>query len=763
MSNYNFTENLSPLDFELLSKDLLETALGIRFQTFAEGCDGGVDLLHDSNGKKIIVQCKRYKQDALSRLKSDLRLKELGKVKVLAPTRYILTTSVKLNPKAKDDIKDILNPYILSTDDIFGHDDLNALLTSHSDIEKSHVKLWATTTGVLETILHAGVHQVSQQEIERTVSAAKLYVKNKSFSEALHILNEHRVCIIAGAPGIGKTTLARMLMLYFLDEYELIKIEGDITEARIGDFHKKPRFYYYDDFLGQTTSAEKLGKNEDQKLLDFMTAVHESKNSYMILTTREYILNQAKQHYEKIGRTDFNQKLCVIDLTKYARKIRAEILYNHLHFSKLPKAYLNSLVVSRSYIQIVDHPNYNPRLIEYLTNTNLISDLQHEDYPKFFLQHLDNPIEIWIHAFEEQISDHARSLLLVLTTLPSRFSCNGLKAAYNKFHKSQCRSYSHPNHPMNYERGIKELDGSFISISSTKGNRVIEFHSPSVRDFMQQYLLNNDEYLSKILEELVFFEQASWFSDILAINEESLPLDLLKKKSFQLHETLVCLFHLPNIAKTSSFFHSGERVRSINRSEHLVNLHWAYPNEKSISCVRAQMCEWHNEEHLHWLEVTSLARFILSQSTKSITQEDSFIQLFQKVKEQLIDDPEIDHFDLLAELHDNYESLISSSDLDQIRESLINYSDDFVEQINSDYDDPDVVREQGYILEAVGKRFDVDLSDYEKALCSIADEKEKTIEEASNMDPDDMRELQTSNLPQDGYSNSAMNTLFSKL
>lgn len=76
MSNYNFTENLSPLDFELLSKDLLEASLGIRFQTFAEGCDDGIDLLHDSNDEKIVVQCKRYKQDALSRLKSDLRRKE---------------------------------------------------------------------------------------------------------------------------------------------------------------------------------------------------------------------------------------------------------------------------------------------------------------------------------------------------------------------------------------------------------------------------------------------------------------------------------------------------------------------------------------------------------------------------------------------------------------------------------------------------------------------------------------------------------------
>lgn len=657
-----------------------------------------------------------------------------------------------------------MDPYILSTDDIYGSDDLNSLLSSQPDIEKSHVKLWATSTGVLETILNAGVHQVSLEELERTVSAAKLYVKNKSFPEALTILNEKRVCIIAGAPGIGKTTLARMLLLYFHnDEYELIKIESDIAEARIGDFHKKPRFYYYDDFLGQTTSAEKLGKNEDQKLIDFMTAVHESKNSYMVLTTREYILNQAKQHYEKIGRAGFNHSLCVIDLSKYSRKIRAEILYNHLYFSTLPKAYLDSLVESQFYIPIVDHPNYSPRLIEYLTNTNLTSDLQHEDYPNFFIQNLDNPTEIWNHAFEEQISDHARSLLLVLTTLPPSVSYIDLKTAYNKFHKSQCLNYSYANHPMNYDRAIKELDGSLISIHSAKDNRVIEFHSPSVRDFMQQYLLNNDEYLSNILEELVFFEQASWFSDILVSNEELLPLDLLNRKTLELHEKLVCLFDEPDLEKGQDSFYAPERVISINRSMTIASLHWLHPNEDSIHHVRTQMCEWHNAERLHYREVSSLTGFLVSQATKPIAQEDGLIQLFQKVKGKLMDDPDLDDFDLLADLHDSYENLLVGSDLEWIRKSLLSYSDGFVSQVESDYDDPEEVREQGYTLEAVGERFEVDLSDYEEALGHIADEKEEAIEEASEMDPDDMKDLQASISSECEYTDSAMNALFAKL
>ena len=87
-----------------------------------------------------------------------------------------------------------------------------------------------------------------------------------------------------GSTWIGKTTLARMLLLYFYQRrFDVVKIESDISEARAVAYHSKPRFYYYDDFLGQTAQADKLNKNEDQKLLDFMASVRDSKDSVFVL------------------------------------------------------------------------------------------------------------------------------------------------------------------------------------------------------------------------------------------------------------------------------------------------------------------------------------------------------------------------------------------------------------------------------------------------------------------------------------------------
>lgn len=41
---YNFKELLSPVDFELLSRDLLQRELSITLESFKEGKDGGVDF-----------------------------------------------------------------------------------------------------------------------------------------------------------------------------------------------------------------------------------------------------------------------------------------------------------------------------------------------------------------------------------------------------------------------------------------------------------------------------------------------------------------------------------------------------------------------------------------------------------------------------------------------------------------------------------------------------------------------------------------------
>ena len=66
-----------------------------------------------------------------------------------------------------------------------------------------------------------------------------------------------------------------------------------------------------------------------------MSDVRQAQNTKFIMTTREYILNQAKLTYEALALSNINLTKCIVDLSDYTPYIRANILYNHLYFSDL--------------------------------------------------------------------------------------------------------------------------------------------------------------------------------------------------------------------------------------------------------------------------------------------------------------------------------------------------------------------------------------------------------------------------------------------
>lgn len=158
MANYDFS-TLNDRDLEELARDILSTKLGLDFQSFKPGPDKGIDLrfatINDEN--EIIVQVKHLLGSGVIALKSILKTEELPKVVTLNPKRYIVVTSLSLSPQDKESIKNTFSPYILSTQDILGKNDLNNFLRNNPNIEEQHFKLWLSSSNIFKRILKNGV------------------------------------------------------------------------------------------------------------------------------------------------------------------------------------------------------------------------------------------------------------------------------------------------------------------------------------------------------------------------------------------------------------------------------------------------------------------------------------------------------------------------------------------------------------------------------------------------------------------------------
>jgi DNA polymerase III delta prime subunit len=517
MPDYDFL-NLSTFDFEKLTRDVLQEQYDIDLESFTTGKDGGIDLRYSKEkNNDLIVQCKRY-NNYIS-LKSNLK-KEYQKVKILNPQKYILSTSVGLTPLNKDEIIKIFNGCIKGPSDIFGKNDLNNLLGKYPEIERKHFKLWFSSTNILQKLLHNDIISRSEFEKEDILREIKVYVQNKSYSEAFNILNQHNYVLISGIPGIGKTTLAKILICkYLIKGYELVVVSSDINEAESLYERGKKQLFYYDDFLGSNFLEERLKKNEDQKLVRFIKKIKNVSNKKLIMTTREYILSQAKLKYEIFADSNLEIAKCIIDLEKYLKLIRAEILYNHLFYSNLPPGYIYALLTDKSYLKIIDHPNYSPRIIQIMTDKDVVGRISERGFFDFFIKNLNNPINIWEHSFTNQISKSSQHLLYIMLVSNDQIFEDDLEKSFWELYKNESNELNFEINREDFINSLKELENTFIKISKVQSGRsyglvkkkktknIIQFQNPSIRDFLINKVRNNINLISSLIDSAIYLNQ----------------------------------------------------------------------------------------------------------------------------------------------------------------------------------------------------------------------------------------------------------------
>lgn len=274
--NYSF-HNLSPIDFEALVRDLIGKKENLRFEAFCPGPDGGIDGRHTTADGNIILQTKHYEGSEFSKLKAVMK-RERASINKLRPARYILATSSNLSPNNKAELAKIIGPSLKSEADIFGLDDLNTLLREQPETLKSHPKLWLSSHGVISQIVHPEDCFYASDLWADLQQKAALYVSNESFEKSRAILKTHRILIISGAPGVGKTTLAQMLCrAYLREEWEIVPI-SEIKSA-LAVFNKdKKQIFFFDDFLECMALDRRCLAGRDTQILKFARHVKSSPN-----------------------------------------------------------------------------------------------------------------------------------------------------------------------------------------------------------------------------------------------------------------------------------------------------------------------------------------------------------------------------------------------------------------------------------------------------------------------------------------------------
>jgi len=508
---YDF-RSLSATDFEHFTADLLSAELaphlGEPLASYAPGRDGGIDLraVHPATGTVTIVQCKHRPELKGAALRKTLEREAAARVVQAAAEventepaataassseasnadtpelslkvdRYLLATSAEISPDAEEQAITALAPLPVPAGGIWARGKLNTTLSKHPPVERKHFKLWLDSTEALERIIGSSVAERSSWLVDKIISRLPLYAPTPAYTAAHSILEHNHVVVITGDPGSGKSTTAHLLLLTCAASgWEIVDVSSDVNEA----WAKLPgdrKVFFYDDFLGQADAAE-VNKNEAARIQDFMARIRTGQGRHrLVLTTRDQVLAQAQTSSDdRLRRLNVDRERSRIRLPQLSRLEKAHILHNHLHFALHDDEQRALAAVDTRWQQVIDHPNFNPRLIE---SAQLQCGGVLEDLYQRLLEALDHPQEVWAGSWQSLPAAATRVLLHLATSPRPRVPVTTLQG------------WSDLDDAREWKTTLQILSSGWIDISRDGQQTVAALTDPSRRDFVLGLLVDS--------------------------------------------------------------------------------------------------------------------------------------------------------------------------------------------------------------------------------------------------------------------------------
>lgn len=535
MADYDFS-TLNSSDLEELVCDLLNldqpTNSPIKYKTFKDGKDKGIDFLYSNstNQYEHVGQVKHYYRTGFAGMYKVLKDTEVNNVQNLKPNKYIIATSVDLSVGNTNEIMDLFNPYIKKLADIYGKKDLNRLIEKHDEILDTHYKLWLSDLTIIRKLLDSALEFRSAAFVEHELKRRmRLYIKTPLFDDAQKALEKNKFIVITGEPGVGKTTLAEMLVYkYIADDFKLTYIYDDIKEAENAltpDDSKQ--LIYFDDFLGSTKVEINKAKGSENALISILRRIEKMSNKLVVFTTRSFLFKTAIEESEKLKRFNIKAKSSLFELTEYDENLKRQLLINHIEESEISddlKDVLNDYSVQ---MEIIRHSSFSPRSVEFITTAVNVDNFNKEEYLKFVRENFDFPDEIWKHAYNEQIIEDDRLLLNTLLSFGEISNLNELEEAFNSRIQYEIENNNKQREMFAFRKALNRLEGGFLIL---KNEEEVHFINPSIIDFLVKYLREDKEEVLKIANSVKYVSQLTerLFS-LGSLNGNKMSLNLKKR------------------------------------------------------------------------------------------------------------------------------------------------------------------------------------------------------------------------------------------
>ena len=504
--------NLDDVEFEYLCKDIMERKLNIRLRGCRKAIDGGICLDNNNDENNIIVQVKYHINNKFSNLKSSL-IKEVDKIHQINPSQYYICCAQKLNTQNTTEVYELFKKYMKTKENVITIKGIDDFLQEerNKDIVRKHFKLWLYASNILSNINNQKRFIDCESLLANIETESKYYVQTNTYYKCIHLIDKLNILMIIGAPGVGKTTISKMLVLYYASLGYKVRYK---TNGKVGNLKKEAfldknandkEIILLDDCLGQ--HYFNMNENQETEIISLINLVKRNNNKKLILNSRVTIMNEAKGRsidFEEIILKN-KEKIYMINMDNISIDEKARILYNHMYFKDLPREYYDYVKRDKNYQRIVNHDNYTPRIIEYITEEDRYKNIKPDRYFDFVIRYLNNPESIWHNEYEKRLQPVDRILIKTL------FSITDTTIDYSVLEECFCERLRIENNidvtSNNFDNVINRLNKSMIKIIDKNNKKKISVLNPSVNDYIKNIFLKNINDLENVRKSIVYYEQ----------------------------------------------------------------------------------------------------------------------------------------------------------------------------------------------------------------------------------------------------------------
>ena len=492
--------NLGWNSFQQLCLTITREILGQTVEAFLDSGDGGRDGAFTGNWRargqedlsgRFVIQCKFTSRRNYVLRTSDLS-DEVEKTRRLVATglcdSYVLMTNAGLSGTRAADVVTLFKEAGVLHVAVFGSTWINQQIRENKRLRMLVPRVYGL--GDLSQILDDRAYAQARAILDSMREDLAKVVVTDAYRKAVEAINKHSFVLLIGEPAAGKTTVASLLAMAALDQWNAstLKLDDPGKVAEHWNPEETSQFFWLDDAFGVTQYEDSLAHRWNRILPQIGPMLR--KGAKVAMTSRDYIYNRARKDLKESAFPLLKESKVVIDVHDLTIQEKRQILYNHLKLGKQPHSFRTKI---KPYLEVVaSHPRYIPETARRLADPIFTRALFIQEYS----------IGQFVERREELLQE-------VLQGLDGQ-SKAALALIYMRNGRLDSPINLQPSEREALERLGSNLGGCVAALEALKGGLVVHTHAggesfwrfkhPTIGDAYAAILVQSSEHLGIFIQ-----------------------------------------------------------------------------------------------------------------------------------------------------------------------------------------------------------------------------------------------------------------------